>query len=126
VQGNFPLDQGHPNAGPKRISWFGDIALPDTEQWFYHAVADVIRANSLLRSFPEINPKKIGLTGISWGGTIVSTVAGVDPRFAFIIPVYGGGLIVRLLDLSVRAEYEHFNMDQGGNLVSASVTWTFF
>ena len=41
-------------------------------------------------------------------------------------PVYGGGLIVRLLDLSVRAEYEHFNMDQGGNLVSASVTWTFF
>jgi hypothetical protein len=41
-------------------------------------------------------------------------------------PVYGGGLIVRLLDLSVRAEYEHFNIDQGGNLVSASVTWTFF
>ena len=24
--------------------WFGDIALPDKEQWFYHAVADVIRA----------------------------------------------------------------------------------
>ncbi|MEI6674299.1 MAG: acetylxylan esterase [Verrucomicrobiota bacterium] len=93
VQGNFPTEQGHPNAGPKRISWFGDVALPDTEQWFYHAVADVIRANSLLRSFPEINPKKIGLTGISWGGTIVSTVAGVDSRFAFVIPVYGGGFI---------------------------------
>jgi len=59
VEGNFPLEQGHPNAGPKRISWFGDIALPDNEQWFYHAVADVIRANSLLRSFPEINPKKM-------------------------------------------------------------------
>ena len=93
VEGNFPVDQGHENAGPKRISWFGDIALPDKEQWFYHAVADVIRANSLLRSFPEINQKKIGLTGISWGGTIVSTVAGVDPRFAFVVPVYGGGYI---------------------------------
>jgi dienelactone hydrolase len=95
VEGNFPADQGHQNAGPKRNGWFGDIALPDKEQWFYHAVADVIRANSLLASYPEVNPKKIGLTGISWGGTIVSAVAGVDPRFAFVIPVYGGGFIRR-------------------------------
>lgn len=93
VEGHFPADVGHENAGPKRIGWFGDIALPDREQWFYHAVADVIRANSLLRSNREINPEKIGLTGISWGGTIVSTVAGVDPRFAFVVPVYGGGFI---------------------------------
>lgn len=93
VEGNFPADVGHENAGPKRIGWFGDIALPDREQWFYHAVADVIRANSLLRSNREINPEKIGLTGISWGGTIVSAVAGVDPRFAFVVPVYGGGFI---------------------------------
>lgn len=93
VEGNHPLDQGHQNAGPKRLGWFGDIALPDTEQWFYHAVADVIRANSLLRSFPEINKNKIGLTGISWGGTIVSAVAGVDQRFIFVIPVYGCGFI---------------------------------
>ena len=93
VEGNFPANVGHKNAGPKRLGWFGDITLPDKEQWFYHAVADVIRANSLLRSSPDINPKKIGLTGISWGGTIVSTVAGVDSRFAFVIPVYGGGFI---------------------------------
>jgi len=93
VEGNFPTGQGHDNAGPARIDWFGDRALPDQQQWFYHAVADVVRANSLLRSFPEINKEKIGLTGISWGGTVVSTVAGVDPRFAFVIPVYGGGFI---------------------------------
>ncbi|MFT5856407.1 MAG: lysophospholipase L1-like esterase/dienelactone hydrolase, partial [Verrucomicrobiales bacterium] len=93
VEGSFPANDGHKNAGPKRIGWFGDIALPNKEQWFYHAVADVVRANSLLRKVPEINPKKIGLTGISWGGTIVSAVAGVDSRFAFVIPVYGGGFI---------------------------------
>jgi hypothetical protein len=87
------LNQPHKNAGPSRISWFGDIALPDKEQWFYHAVADVIRAHSLLRSYPEINKKHIGLTGISWGGTIASTVAGVDSRFEFVIPVYGCGYI---------------------------------
>jgi len=56
-------------------------------------VADVIRANSLLRSFPEINADKIGLTGISWGGTIAATVAGVDDRFAFVVPVYGCGFL---------------------------------
>ena len=93
VEGNFPTGKQHKNSGPARIDWFGDRDLPDKEQWFYQAVADVIRANSLLRSFPEINPQKIGLTGISWGGTIVATVAGVDPRFAFVIPVYGAGFI---------------------------------
>ncbi|MBT6849805.1 MAG: prolyl oligopeptidase family serine peptidase, partial [Opitutae bacterium] len=93
VEGDFPTGVGHPHSGPSRIDWFGDRALPDEEQWFYHAVADVIRANSLLRSFSEINSEKIGLTGISWGGTVASAVAGVDSRFAFAIPVYGGGFI---------------------------------
>ncbi|MEI8375572.1 MAG: acetylxylan esterase [Planctomycetota bacterium] len=93
MEGNLPLGASHENAGPARVDWFGDRALPDKEQWFYHAVADVIRANSLLCSFQEINPKKIGLTGISWGGTIVSAGAGVDSRFAFVIPVYGCGFI---------------------------------
>ena len=32
VEGNFPVGQGHQNAGPSRIDWFGDRALPDTEQ----------------------------------------------------------------------------------------------
>jgi len=93
VEGNFPTGRGHKNAGPARVDWFGDRDLPDNEQWFYHAVADVIRANSLLRSSRAINPEKIGLTGISWGGTVVSTVAGIDPRFAFVVPVYGAGFI---------------------------------
>ena len=93
VEGNHPVGVGHENAGPKRIDWFGDRALPDKEQWFYHAVADVMRANSLLRAVKEVNNAKIGLTGISWGGTVVSTVAGVDSRFAFVVPVYGAGYI---------------------------------
>ena len=29
--------------------------------------------------------------GISWGGVITATVMGLDPRFAFAIPVYGCG-----------------------------------
>ena len=93
VEGNFPVGQGHEKSGPSRIDWFGDRSLPDEKQWFYHAVANVIRANSLLRAVKVINSKKVGLTGISWGGTIVSSVAGVDPRFAFVVPVYESGYI---------------------------------
>jgi len=93
VEGSFPVGQRHANSGPSRIDWFGDRDLPDREQWYYHAVAGVIRANSLLRSSRVIHRKKIGLTGISWGGTVVSAVAGLDSRFAFVIPVYGGGFI---------------------------------
>jgi dipeptidyl aminopeptidase/acylaminoacyl peptidase len=57
----------------------------------YHAVADTILAHSLLRSHPRVDPKKVGVMGISWGGVIVSTVVGIDTRFAFGIPTYGCG-----------------------------------
>jgi dienelactone hydrolase len=92
-EGKFPDRRWHENAGPARVMTFMDIELAEHEQWFYHAVADVVRANSLLRSFPEINRVKIGLTGISWGGVIASAVAGIDSRFAFVIPVYGCGFL---------------------------------
>jgi len=93
LEGPWPGGDSHDDAGPSRIDWFGDRDLPDDEKWFYHAVADVIRANSLLRSFPEIDRDAIGLTGISWGGTIAAAAAGVDDRLAFVIPVYGCGFI---------------------------------
>jgi dienelactone hydrolase len=81
----------HAFGGPPRIKIYGDSAEPLADQWMYHAVADTILANSLLRSQPEIDPKKIGLSGISWGGVITSTVMGIDRRFAFAIPIYGCG-----------------------------------
>ncbi len=92
-QGNFPNREWHEKAGPPRITTFGDIELADREQWFFHAVADVIRANSLLRSFPDINKNKIGMHGISWGGVITSAAMGIDHRLAFAIPVYGCGFL---------------------------------
>ena len=61
--------------------------------WMYHAVAQTILANSLLRADPRVDPEKVGLTGISWGGVIVSVAVGYDPRLAFAIPVYGSGYL---------------------------------
>ncbi|RME93457.1 MAG: dipeptidyl aminopeptidase, partial [Verrucomicrobia bacterium] len=81
----------HAWAGPRRHGIYGDSDKPLEDQWMYHAVADTILANSLLRSLPEVDPDKVGVMGISWGGVIVSTVIGIDPRFAFAIPTYGCG-----------------------------------
>ncbi len=61
--------------------------------WMYHAVAQTIIANNLLRSDSRIDPDKIGLTGISWGGVIASIAIGYDSRFAFAVPVYGSGYL---------------------------------
>lgn len=102
LEGHFPLRiNGErrgprvptPAPGPSRVGVFGDYELPMEEQWYYHAVAQVILAHSLIRSFPEVNPEKTGITGISWGGTLTSTNMGVDNRYKFAVPVYGCGYL---------------------------------
>jgi hypothetical protein len=55
--------------------------------------APTVLANSLLRSLPQVDAEKVSLMGISWGGVIASTVAGIGPRFAFAIPTYGCGQV---------------------------------
>lgn len=83
----------HPDGGPGLSRVFRDIDLPPQEQWPYHAVGAVIRANTLLRSFPEIDPERIGVTGISWGAVIGELAVSVDSRFRFAAMVYGCGFL---------------------------------
>lgn len=63
------------------------------EQWMYQAVADVILAHNLIRSFKEVDPKRTALTGISWGGIISCVLAGIDDRYKAVVPVYGCGYL---------------------------------
>ena len=93
----------HAASGPARNGIYGDSAEPLADQWMYHAVADVVLANSLLRSLPEVDASRVGLCGISWGGIITSTVVGIDTRFAFGIPIYGCGALDRAAENYVRA-----------------------
>ncbi|MGZ0655750.1 acetylxylan esterase [Coraliomargarita sp. W4R72] len=96
VEGQTSRQEGkawasHEWAGPSRQGIYHDSSEPLTDQWMYHAVADTILANSLLRSLPEVDAEQVGIMGISWGGVITSTVMGLDDRFAFAIPTYGCG-----------------------------------
>ena len=85
----------HAWAGPARSGIYHDSAWPLADQWMYHAVADTVLANSLLRSLPPVDAARVGVVGISWGGVITSTVIGIDARFAFAVPIYGCGDLAR-------------------------------
>lgn len=90
---DFPNRPRHAFSGPVRTGMFDDMDKPRGDQWMYHAVADVLLANSLLRALPQVDPERIGVTGISWGGVLTSLVAGIDDRFVFAAPVYGCGYL---------------------------------
>lgn len=66
---------------------------PIEDQWPRHAVAAIIRAHSLLRAQPGVDPERIGVTGVSWGGILTEIAVGVDTRFKFAAPVYGCGFL---------------------------------
>jgi cephalosporin-C deacetylase-like acetyl esterase len=95
LAGKTPDGQRLPNGGPDQgdDTKFGNIGGAVTDQWSYHAVANVILAHSLIRSFEEVDAKRTAVTGISWGGYLTNIVAGVDDRFAAAVPVYGCGFL---------------------------------
>ncbi|MGJ8762177.1 MAG: T9SS type A sorting domain-containing protein [Polaribacter sp.] len=97
-------------SGPRRAGFFRDADNDLNEQWFYHATADAILANSLLRSFPEVDATNIGINGISWGGVLTNVITGIDDRFKFSVPVYGCGYLYESpkygVDMLVNTEAE--------------------
>ena len=87
----MPLEDGGPGQGHDQK--FGKIDRPLSEQWTYHAVANVISAHSLLLSMPEVDPHRTAIIGISWGGYLTCIAAGLDNRFQAAVPVYGCGFL---------------------------------
>ncbi len=93
-EGTYGKWKRHDLGGP--AGWdasFGQLDDPIEDQWTYHAVSAVALAHSLIGSYPEVDPKRIGVTGISWGGYLTCVVAGVDSRFQCAVPVYGCGYL---------------------------------
>lgn len=84
AKGGVPDDHNHK---------FGSIGGAIEDDWPYHAVANVMRAHTLLRSFPEVDADRTAVTGISWGGYTTCLVASHDDRFKAAVPVYGCGFL---------------------------------
>ena len=99
---------------------------PVGDQWPYHAVGAVIRAHSYLRSLPEVDPERIGITGISWGGFITQLAAATDTRFRFAAPVYACGFyeeFAQYTDFYTRPSYT-LGMGQGPEAERLLSKWT--
>jgi hypothetical protein len=84
-----------PAGGPRQDDHhkFYRLEEPFTEQWQFHSLSNIIRAHSLVRSFPEVDANRSAVTGISWGGYLTNLVAGIDHRFKAAVPVYGSGFL---------------------------------
>jgi dienelactone hydrolase len=89
----LPVPVRHDHGGPAGWGGFDQVDDSETDQWPYHGVANVVLAHSLLRSQPEVDAERIGITGISWGGFLTCLSASVDSRFRFAAPVYGCGFL---------------------------------
>lgn len=83
----------HSYAGPPGWGSFDQADWPLQDQWVYHAAASIVKAQSLLAAQPEVDPDRIGITGVSWGGFLTCLAAGIDCRFRCAAPVYGCGFI---------------------------------
>ncbi|MFV0442711.1 MAG: sialate O-acetylesterase [Planctomycetaceae bacterium] len=84
-----------PNGGPNHSHQekFESIGGDVSDDWPFHAAASVMRAHTLLRSFPEVDAGHTAVTGISWGGYTTCLVASLDNRFQAAVPVYGCGFL---------------------------------
>jgi len=84
------------DGGPDQsdTSKFRNFEMDDVKNmWTYHAVANVILGHSLLADRPEVDKKRVAVTGISWGGYLTCIVAGIDDQLQAAVPVYGCGFL---------------------------------
>lgn len=99
LEGHVPLESGKITDYPANLYTSSQYRTPHNtnladdnvdidKTWLYYATKTGIIANSFLHNLEGVDPYKIGVCGISWGGFITSIIGGYDDRFAFMIPIY--------------------------------------
>lgn len=63
---------------------------PRASSWYHWTIA-ARRALTLLASQPDVDRDRLGIFGISMGGTLCWSVAASDPRVKTAVPIYGCG-----------------------------------
>ena len=91
-----------------KLPYYGSRGLPDGPEALTNypklfvsainqVVEDVRRTVDLLASRPEINPERIGITGISLGGITGATAAGAEPRLYRACLLLAGGDLLPMI-----------------------------
>jgi cephalosporin-C deacetylase-like acetyl esterase len=97
----FALDL--PGKGPRRArsqSTGPDMTVQNIfavrdpkENYLVHALRATQRAITYLQTRPEVDPARIGVLGVSWGGVLALLTATTDPRVKAAVDVFGAGYI---------------------------------
>jgi len=74
-----------------------DIKDDPTDDRFYHSTIAARRALTFLASQPEVDPNRMGIYGISFGGSFAWLVSALDSRVRCAVPIYGCGGIAEKL-----------------------------
>jgi dipeptidyl aminopeptidase/acylaminoacyl peptidase len=85
----IPLTNGGPKGDTQHK--FNEIKNGPAHTWSYYSICSILKAHSLLRSFPEVDTTNTFISGISWGGYLTCMVVGIDNRYKAAAPVYGCG-----------------------------------
>lgn len=83
------IERTPPNGNPGSLMITSDPE--QTAENIRQAVIDVRRTVDWLQQQPEVDPHRLGVTGLSLGGVIADLVIGVDRRFSACVSILGAG-----------------------------------
>ena len=70
-------------------------------------IANLVIANSLLLSMPEVDPSRNVYVGLSWGSWYGAAVAGIDDRYSGVVEIYCGDVKRENGDWLVNGRFLH-------------------
>ena len=93
TDGDLTERKKNPMAGEIRVGSFDCIGKDAYDSWTYYGVAQLLAANSYLRSLEKVDDTRTGIVGISWGGVLSLLAISVDKRFSAAAIIYSCGFI---------------------------------
>ena len=97
--GSYPLDREKndwtplPRGGPRGCGGYKYLDQEPSQHWQAHAIANIMRAHSLLANQEGVDARRIALNGISWGGVLTNLTMAYDQRFVCAVALYGCGFL---------------------------------
>jgi dienelactone hydrolase len=82
------------STGPDMTVWNLFRTRPSlADNYLYHAVLAALRSVEFLRRQPEVDPERVGVYGMSWGGATALIAGSLDSRLAGVVDLFGSGYL---------------------------------